>query len=186
TTPEFLTLRDQSPEFGLFLPLLLHEPLVQQPIVFSFESLQRVLDREDLVRSLARLFGSARAILLQNVQAPIQHAHDHRGGVIALSLELLGGLQPLRRAWMAGYEDQIPRIDAGGVPPQVALAFHRIAVLVHAEERHIQTIARVGEIVGVPAEEGNLLFRREYQPYIGVLLVTVEPVLAAAVQRNHV
>ena len=42
------------------------------------------------------------------------------------------------------------------------------------------------KLSGIAAEEGDLLLGREDQPHVGVLLVAIEPVLAALVERHHV
>ena len=74
------------------------------------------------------------------------------------------------------------------------LAFHfrkcaradRRVVLVDAEQREVEIVAREGEVVGIAAEERHLLLGREDEPDVGVLLVAVEPVLRALVERDDV
>ena len=61
-----------------------------------------------------------------------------------------------------------------------------LAVLVGAEKTDIEVKPWIFKIVRIPAEEGNLLLRREDQPHIGVFLVAVKPVFAAMIERNDV
>ena len=88
-------------------------------------------------------------------------------------------------ARVPGYEDEFVIGRALRIPLQVFLALDGLAVLVHAEQRHIEIVAREGEIVRVAAEIGGLLLRREDDADVGVLLIAVEPVLAALVERDH-
>ena len=66
------------------------------------------------------------------------------------------------------------------------LGAHRNAVLVGAEEREVEVVARIGEVVGIAAEERHLLLGREDEADVGVLLVAIEPVLRALVERDDV
>ena len=61
-----------------------------------------------------------------------------------------------------------------------------LVVLVDAEEADVEIVARVGEVVGIAAEEGDVKFGREHQPHVGVLLVLVEVIDFARVERDHV
>ena len=87
---------------------------------------------------------------------------------------------------MAGDEDQLAVRRALRGPFQIVLALDRLAVLVHAEERHVEVVARIREVVGIAAEERDLLLGREDQPDVGVFLVAIQPVLAALVERHDV
>ena len=87
---------------------------------------------------------------------------------------------------MAGDEDQLVRPGAFGAPLQEVIGLERFAVLVDAEESHIQVVARIGEVIRVAAVEGGLLLRRKDQAHVGVSLVLVEPVLTAVVKRDHI
>jgi len=63
---------------------------------------------------------------------------------------------------------------------------HGLAVLVGPEERDVQVVAGEGEVVGVAAEVGDLLLGREDEAHVRVLLVGIEVVHRALVQRDHV
>ncbi len=62
---------------------------------------------------------------------------------------------------------------------------HRPVVLVDAEEREVEIVARVAEVVGIAAVERGLLLGRHDQAHVGVALVAIERVLAAAVELDH-
>ena len=87
---------------------------------------------------------------------------------------------------MAGDEDQF--VVAGPVlaPFQVVLDLGRLVVLVDAEEADVEVVARILEVVGIAAEEGDLLLRGEDQADVGVLLVAIEVILAALVEGDDV
>ena len=89
--------------------------------------------------------------------------------------------QTARRPRIAGKNDELAIRRTGRGPLEIVLRLQGLIVFVDAEECHVEVIAGVGEVVGVAAKEGNLLFRRKYQPDVGVLLVSIEPVFAAAV-----
>ena len=87
---------------------------------------------------------------------------------------------------MTGHEHEFAVCSSLGVPVEIVVRCHRLVVLVHPEERHIDIIAGEGEVVGVTAEECDLHLGRHYQSYVGVLLVTIEPVLASLVHRYDI
>ena len=60
----------------------------------------------------------------------------------------------------------------------------RLAVLVSAQERGIERVAREVEIVGVAAELRRLGLGRPDDPDVAIFVIGVELVLAAAVQRH--
>ena len=87
---------------------------------------------------------------------------------------------------MTGDKDQVAVRRALRIPLQIVVAVDRLAILIDAEDRHVQVVAGIGEVVRVAAEERRLLLGRKHQPHIGVLLVAIEPVFAAVVERHHV
>ena len=62
----------------------------------------------------------------------------------------------------------------------------RLAILVYAEERHVEVVARISKVVRISPVKGRLLLGSEHQAHVGVGLVPVKPVLAAVVKRHHV
>ncbi len=87
---------------------------------------------------------------------------------------------------MTGDENQIAIFDAGFRPLQVVVEMDGLVVLVDTEEGDVQVIAREGEVVGIAAKKCRIKFRRKYEAHVGVLLVLVEVVNFARVERNHV
>src|SRR5947209_17066369 len=73
-----------------------------------------------------------------------------------------------------------------GGPLEVILKTYRLVVLVSAEERNVEVVARVLEVVWVPTEEGNGELRREDQPYVVVFLVLIKVIDRARVERDHI
>ena len=87
---------------------------------------------------------------------------------------------------MAGDEYQLAIGRAFRIPLEIVAALDGLAVLIHAEQREIQIVAGIGEVVGIAAEERDLLLRREDDPHIRVFLVAIQPVFPALIQRDHV
>jgi hypothetical protein len=61
----------------------------------------------------------------------------------------------------------------------------RLPVLVDAEERHVEVVARIGEVVRVAAVEGDLLLGHHHQAHVVVALEAVERVAPALVEAHH-
>src|SRR5271169_6245684 len=87
---------------------------------------------------------------------------------------------------MSGDEDQFAITRALGIPLQEIFAINGLAIFVDAEQRHIQVVARISEIVRIAAVKSSLLFHGKDQTDVGVLLVAVEPILAAGVESDHI
>ena len=84
---------------------------------------------------------------------------------------------------MAGDEDQFAIGRALRAPLQIVGGVDRLAVLIDAEDRHVEVVAGIGEVVRIAAKEGHLLLGRKDEADIGVLLVAIEPVFATLVER---
>ena len=85
---------------------------------------------------------------------------------------------------MAGDEHGIARLGTRPVEAQVVRRLGRLAVLVGAQDRHVEAPARELEVVRVAAEGRDVALRHEHEAHIVVAAVLVEPVLAALVERN--
>ena len=150
------------------------------------DRLEAVLDAEQLVLRLPRLLGAQRPVLLELRLAPLEHLDVVRQADVAQVLEVGHRVQPLRGARVARGEHQLPFLRSGRRPLQVVVGgVGRLAVLVEPEQRDVEAVARIGEIVGVAAEERGLELRREDQAHVRVLLVAVQVVQRALVQRHH-
>ena len=96
------------------------------------------------------------------------------------------GIEPICASGIAGDENEIACARTLRGPFEVILRMNRLIVFVNTEQREIEIVARIFEVVRVTAEERNLKLRREHQTHVGVLLIGVEVVLAALIKRNHV
>ncbi len=96
------------------------------------------------------------------------------------------GVQTIGAARIPGQEHQFPVVRTFAAPLQIVIHFDRNAVFVSAEERDVQVVARILEVVRIAAEKGDIELRREHQPHVGVLLVAIEMILAAVVKRDHI
>ena len=73
-----------------------------------------------------------------------------------------------------------------GVGEKIRSAVERTAVGVDPQVADIEVVARKLEIVGIAAEEGDRLLRREHQPHVLVTAVLVEIVDAAVIELDDV
>ncbi len=113
----------------------------------------------------------------------VQH---ERHAVVTQILQRIQREHPLRATRVAGDEHQfvIGRAVRGHL--QEVFDVRRLPVLVHAKQGHIQTVARVLEIVRIAAEERDASFRGPHEPHVRVLLVAVQVILGTTVERDDV
>ena len=69
---------------------------------------------------------------------------------------------------------------------KVVLEMRRLIIFVYAEERDVQIVTRVGEVIGVTAKKSDAELRRKDQAHIDVFLVLVQVVNRAGVERHDV
>ena len=113
-------------------------------------------------------------------QLPAAHLFERiRQRLIAEKFEVRDGVQPVGMGRIADDEHQFVFLRTGRAPGKEIFRFGRLAVFVNAEEAHIQIEARILEVVGIAAEEGDILLGREDQPHVGVFFEAVEVVQPA-------
>ncbi len=105
---------------------------------------------------------------------------------VAEILQVGEGIQAIGAAWVAGHEDEVAVLRAVLAPLQIVLDLDGLVVFVGAEEADVEVVARVLEVVGIAAEEGDVELGREHEADVGISLVGVEVILAALVERDHV
>src|SRR5437773_3305967 len=127
-----------------------------------------------------------RRVLLEHVNPAPENLEAVRLDHVALELQLRYGIEPLSGSWMTRDEHQIPVCGALWVPFQVIRALDRLAVFVDPEQREVEVVARIREVVRIASEESSLVLGSENQPHVRVLLVAVEPVFTALIERDHV
>ena len=88
--------------------------------------------------------------------------------------------------WMSRDENQfiLPHPLLG--PAQIVFGVRGLVIFVDAEERDVQVVARVREIVRIATEECRVEFGREHQAHVRVLFVFVEVVDFARVECHYV
>ena len=176
-------LGDGLAELSLFGHLGRHQPLVVEAVLLADQPLHRVLDAAHRARRPPPGLGAGGGVARQRVAPRGVYFHLRRVQHVAVEVELRHRQQAGRRPGAADGEHQLVLLGSLGRPGQV-LGPGRLAVLVRAEERDVEVVARIGEVVVVAAEEPRRLFHGEHEPNVGVLLVAVEPVLAAAVELD--
>src|SRR5438105_13427399 len=71
------------------------------------------------------------------------------------------GVEALRRAGVAGDEDEFACARAGLRELEIVIGVDGLTVFIDAKDGHVQVVARVIEVVRVAAEESDLAFGRE-------------------------
>ena len=172
-------------QLGLIGALLRHELLVEQRIELLAAHLDAVLEAEQRVGDDAAL-GVAllreldvAATQLAAAQQPLRQV------VVALRFELRDGEQAVGGAGVARDQHELARRGAVEVDAQRTRHLHRLAVLVGAQQAHVEAPARELEVVRVAAEGCDARLGREHEAHIGVALVAVEELLAAVVERDR-
>ncbi len=169
----------------LFGPLQPHDGRVLQAGQPAQPRLPPVLHAHQHLLGLAVVLGAALAEGHQQHLAPPQHVELLGQRAIADVLQVMHRVEPVGMGRVAGDQHEIAVRQRRGIPLQI-LRLDRFAVLVDAEEADVEVVARIFEVVGIAAEIGDLLLRREDQPHVGVSLVAVELVQPAAVERDDV
>ena len=150
-------------ELFLVGALGVHHVLVFQAAQIASDRLDAVLEIEDSRGRLARVLRAGRGETLQSTSMRFRSSFSSAGSdAIAIDLELRHRVQPLRRSRIAGDKHQIAVARALGVPLQIIRRVDRLSVFIDAEQRHVQVVARIREVVGIAAEKRGLLFRREH------------------------
>ncbi len=83
-------------------------------------------------------------------------------------------------------EDQVAVFDASLRPLQIVVEMRRFVILVDPEESDVEIIAGICEVIRIAAEERDTEFRRKHEPDIRVLLVLVEVVNLAGIERYDI
>ena len=181
---EFRPGRDVFPQLLFGASFAVHQVRIQNSGQGPFVGLATVLDAEQLVLGAAGVLLAAGAVNAQQNLPAVEPLQDGGKAMVARVFEFGDGEQAAGAPRMSGNENQFVLAGAGLAPVQVMLNLRRLAVFVGAEKADIQIVAREFEVVRVAAEEGDLLFRREDQPHIGVLFEAIKVILAALVQGH--
>ena len=171
----------------IFVGLLLgQDGRVRQSLGAAQVDLEAVLQAEDGAAYKPSLLRPLRREGLGGCNTALEIAGDCRLDHVALDQQLRHRVIARSSAGMAGDEDQLARRGAPGAPLEEVISMQRLAVVVDAEEGHIQVVARISEVIRVTTVKGRLLLRRKDQAHVSVSLVLVKPVLASLIERDHV
>ena len=83
-------------------------------------------------------------------------------------------------------EDELAVFGARFAPLEEVFRTVRLVVFIGAEERDIEVVSRVSEVVGVAAEEPDAFFGREDEAHVGKLFVAVQMILSALIHGDDV
>ena len=163
-----------------------HEFSCFQAHIATSPSLQAILIAEQIFLRLASFFSAGFGIVEQELLAIFQQIEQERQADIAEILQVIHGKEPTGSAWVSCHESQIALFRAFRVPVQVVLRLGGLTVLINPKEAGIETESGVLEIVWIATEKGDVKFRCENEPDVGVFLVSVECVTAALIKGDHV
>ncbi len=141
----------------------IHHCRILQTGQHSQAGLARVLHAEQLVFRPPGVFGASPAVCAKQHLAPVQPVEQVRHGQVADEFQMPCGVQAVGPARIARDEHQLVVFRSRRAPLQILIDLGRLVVLVHAEERNIQIVARILEIIRISAEKRDVLLRREYQ-----------------------
>ena len=174
------------PQCRFGVRLLFHDGRVLQAGDAADIGFASVLHAEQIVVRAAVVLQTALRVRVEQHLAAPQQIEIERVRRVAVELQIGHRVEAAGAAGMPGNEHQLPVLRAGSAPLQVIRGLDRLAVLVRAEEADVQVIARILEVVGIAAEEGDGQLRREDQPHVRVFLVPVEVVLASLEQSHDI
>ncbi len=178
--------RHGFPQLLFFLPLHVHHLLVLEAGKETVIALVAVLLAEQRIAGHARRFARCRAVHFRGANARPELPEPQRVAIVAREFEFGHRQQTAGRTGIARHEDQVAFLHAFLAPLEVARGTNQLAVFVNAEQRKVQTVARVGVVVRIASEGRDVSFRREHQADVGVLLVLVEVILSTGVERDHI
>ena len=144
-------------EGALLALLLFYDALVEQTVLLPGQALHRVFQAAAKLRGISGSFRASLRVLHERIAPGRPGDHLQRVAVIALELYLRQRQQPRGGAWIARDEHQIAFVCTV-VRPLEVLGVHGLVVFVDAEERHVDVVTRIGEVVVVAAEESDLFF----------------------------
>ena len=155
---------------------------ILQPREVAIDRLQAVLDAEDLGVDLAGGLGRGLRVAQQGLLVLLQGCQPLGDGEVPGVGHLGQRVLAAGAAGMPRDEGEVAGLQAPVGPVEEVLRVVGLPVLVDPEDGEVQVVAGEGEVVIVAAEEGDLLLGREDQADVRVLLVAVDPVLAALVE----
>jgi hypothetical protein len=173
-------------QMGFVGGLDIHDGLVEQAGLVTGDGFLRILQTENIFLGDAGAFFRLLAEILQQSKASLEQRQVDGILHIAHELKLGHGEQAAGIAGISGDEDQVAIFYASARPTQVVIEMSGLVIFVDSEESDVQIVARVGEVVGVAAEEGDAELRREDEAYVGVFFIFVEVVNLAGVKDHHV
>ncbi len=145
-------LRDERAEEGAILEG--EQPAAERLVAVLHVEEVRV--RDALLLGAEQLEAGEEAAQLREALQPVRE-HD-----VPLHRELCGGERPVCAAGVAGDERELARLRSLRRPAEPVLHLRRLAALVHAQERHVEVVAREHEVVWIASEERDRELRREH------------------------
>ena len=175
---------DTGAQLRFLRALVIHHAFVEQGVELLAAHLDAVLETEQRVRRDASL-GISLLCELDVASAKLVAAQQRgRQFIVAQRQQLIDRQQAVGGAGMARDEHQLAGFRAVEVDAQRPRHRHRLAVLVGAQQAHVEAPARELEVIRVAAEGRDARLGCEHQAHIGVALVAVEELLAAVVERD--
>src|SRR5262249_28154034 len=155
---------DLSPQRLLFVPLTIHQVWITQPAQESGVCLVAVLHAEQVVVRQALVLRALSPELLQGPNERPNPRVDKWIRDVAVELKLRHRRQTTRRTRVSRHKYQLPVLGARFAPREVIHGLHRLPVLISAEQREIQIVPRISEVIRISAKRRNRQLGSEHKP----------------------
>src|SRR5690606_34028610 len=169
-------LGDRRAEGRFLLRLAGHDARILERLELTGQELAAVGDAEEVVLGDACVLLRAGGEVLKLDLLPPEIPQDEGVLDVAQEAEMVEGVEAARRARVADDDRQVAVAAARLAPGEVVLGLERLAALVDAEEGDVKAVARVLEVVGGAAEEGDGLLGSEDEADIREPLVAIKMV----------
>ena len=126
----------------LLLLFLFQDPRALDALLLAFQPLEGVLERSGWRVRAPRRFSARPGERGERIAPGRPDLFLERIADVALIADLGDGEQPIGRARIPGEDDEFVLGDAASRPAQVMLGARRLAVLVGAQERHVEVVPR--------------------------------------------
>ncbi len=142
-------------ELFLCFALCGHERRILKAREFSDEQLAAVFCAEEMVLGAAEVFTASLAVSAEQDFVAAHAGESARNGEVTGEFKLRDGVGAVGFSGIAYDEDEFVVGDAGLAPAEVVVEVRGLAIFVGAEDADVEVEARVFEVVGVSAEEGD-------------------------------
>ena len=179
-------LRHQLAEFLLFRPLPRDELRIEQPRQNPLPRLAAVLHAKQVAHGLPFFLWPLVGIGIEHHLEPVERGERKRYLPVSHGEQFAERAAAIGVAGVTRHKHEIARGNRLPAPREVVRHPCWLAILIGPEETDVEVVAGKLEVVGIAAEECDLLLGREDEPHVGIFLGSVKMVEATLMERDHV